>query len=433
MDAKATSLPCAQDLRFQLKAYTDIWTGDAYGGGDRLIPTGIMGSLRWWFEVLVRGLGGKACDPTVDGVRCPSRNVNDPHAPGHHCVVCELFGCAGWARKFRLMVVDKDDRVIQGQIRAGQKFILRFIPLRPIAPEEWCLLDATLRLIDDYGAMGGKTVFKPSDEWGIADLGADNLDDSDNQVKVQRSRSGLPLQQGDIILKVEGTSVASKSELEQLLIGKRHGERLKITVRRNGNEKEIETWAGKRHHQDFGLVKYLPGPDGWQCGKTLEDIRAYVTSSHWREAPHSYRDNKGMHDFSWASLENFWCVKGRYLARVSTTKSTFNQVVGRKSDKSVKERRGRRVIRWSDLLEDPRDEVSRWLAGSQRQQESKKVFSFKHPEERDRTFGFVKPGLVDFEEMKRRLGQVWSDFQPDDEFQTGQQILEQLFSQGASQ
>ncbi|WP_347241982.1 type III-B CRISPR module RAMP protein Cmr1 [Thermus sp.] len=148
---------------WKLKALTDIWTGDEERRGDRLVPTGLMGSLRWWFEVLVRGLGGKACDPTLDGVRCPDANKNPPD-PGHHCVVCELFGCTGWARKFRLMVVNENGQIIHGQIKAGQTFILRFIPLRPIAPEEWCLLDATLCLIANCGAIGGKTVFKPSDQ-----------------------------------------------------------------------------------------------------------------------------------------------------------------------------------------------------------------------------------------------------------------------------
>ena len=342
-------------MEWKLRALTDIWTGDAERKPDRLIPTGVTGSLRWWFEVLVRGLEGRACDPTVDEVRCPSKKVKGPHKPGNHCVVCELFGCTGWARKFRLMIMDENGgEVIQSQIEAGQTFTLKFIPLRKIQPEEWCLLDLTLRLIADYGAIGGKTVFKPSDE--------------------------------------------------------------------QGRENAF-------HHRDFGLVQYVQGPDGWQCDKTLEDIRDYVTKGHWREAPHSYRDNQGRtHDFSWASLQNFWCVKGRYLARLSTTESTFNLVVGRKQDKSIKERRGRRVIRWSDLLEDPRDEVSRWLAG--RQQESKKVFSFKHPEEGGRTFGFVKPGLVDFGEIKRRLKSVWgNDFENNTPFQEGHHILVQLFQQ----
>ncbi len=335
-----------QIREWKLQALTDIWTGDARRRrGNRSIPTGLMGSLRWWYEVLVRGLGGEACDPTVPGGRCPDKG-------GKHCVVCELFGCTGWARKFRLMVLKENGEVMQEQIGAGTVFILRFIPLRPIRDEEWCLLDLTLRLIADYGAIGGKTVFKPSDE--------------------------------------------------------------------QGRENAF-------HHRDFGLVQYVKGPDGWQCDKTLEDIRAYVTNSHWREVPHSYQDNQGRtHDFSWASLQNFWCVKGRYLARQNTTYSIFNQVVGRKQDKSIKERRGRRVIRWSDLFENRDDNVSRWLAG--RQQESKKIFSFKHPTEDGRTFGFVKPNLVDFEEIKRRLGQVWSGFNPETEFSTGDQILGNLLS-----
>ena len=165
-------------------------------------------------------------------------------------------------------------------------------------------------------------------------------------------------------------------------------------------------------------MQYVNGPDGWQCDKTLEDIRAYVTHNRWRT---NFDDSA----FTWASLQNFWCVKGRYLARQSQDKSSFNAVLGRKQDKSIKETRGRRVIRWSDLLEDQNDAISKWLAGSQ--QESKKVFSFKHPKDARRTFGFVKPGLVDFDEMKRRLEQVWSDFQAESEFQTGEQILNELF------
>lgn len=410
------------------KAITDIWTGDKQRREDRLIPTGIMGSLRWWFEVLVRGLGGKACDPTVEGVRCPENN-KQLHEPGHHCVVCELFGCTGWARKFRLMVLDENgQRVIQDQIQVGQKFTLRFIPLRTIAPEEWCLLDATLHLIADYGAMGGKTVFKPSKEWGIADLGADGLDDSNNQIRVQRSHRGLPLQQGDIILEVEGIPVNSKSQLQQLLVGKHHGERIAIKVRRrNGTEEEIEGWAGKRHHQAFGLVKYVRGPEGWQCEKTLEDIRAYVTDGRWRQVPYSYPDNQGReHDFSWASLQNFWYVKGRYLARQDANTSSFNFVIGRPEPKSQS------------------SQGDSWLAGRRpnRQRgikpESKKVFSFKEPKDACRTFGFVQ-NEQEFSRVLNKLktlrdggngrqpDRVWDSFNLDSEFLKGEQILERLF------
>ncbi|BAW00528.1 Cmr1 family CRISPR-associated RAMP protein [Thermus thermophilus] len=323
---------------WKLKALTDIWTGDRERKGDRLTPTGLMGSLRWWFEVLVRGLGGKACDPTAENVRCPGDNKK-PHEGGHHCVVCELFGCTGWARKFRLMVLDDKGQVIQNQIRAGQTFVLRFIPLRPIAPEEWCLLDATLRLIADYGAIGGKTVFKPSDEPGR----------------------------------------------ENVL-----------------------------HHKDFGLVTIEQRPEGVGCSRAIAE---YVRDARWRK---NFSDSA----FSWASLQNFWCVKGRYLARQDTDTSSFNFVIGRPEPKNQS------------------SQGDSWLAGRRPNRqlgiepESKKVFSFKEP---PRTFGFVQDEeefsqiveklriLRDGDGNGRQPDPAWASFDPDREFLKGRQIIKQLF------
>lgn len=135
------------------KALTPLWTGDANGKSGRLIPTGFLGSIRWWFEVVVRGLGARPCDPS-----------NTTCIEHKHCVVCELFGCTGWARKFRFDVLDKDGAAQQEQIEKDNIFQLRFTPLRAIRDEEWALLDLTLRLIAEHGAIGGKTVFKPTDE-----------------------------------------------------------------------------------------------------------------------------------------------------------------------------------------------------------------------------------------------------------------------------
>jgi CRISPR-associated protein Cmr1 len=340
---------------FELKALTDIWTGDVKRQGNRLIATGLLGSIRWWFEVLVRGLGGKACDPTVKEVRCPAKD-KAPDDPGHHCVVCELFGCTGWARKFRFEVLDRNGWSKSDQIKAGDIFILRFIELRPICEEEWCLLDLTLRLIAEYGAIGGKTVFKPSDE---------------------QNRQNAP------------------------------------------------------HHKDFGLISIVEAPSAIHCvGK--EALEAYVRDGKWRA---DFNDR----DFSWASLTNFWCVKGRYLARQDADQSTFNQIVGRDQRKRCKfckqvHHPGQKCPltkkhpkRYSDdNLTNP---IDAWLAG--RQQESKKVFSFKEP---PRTFGFVNPGLhdsnqrpLDFNEIRRRLEQVWPNFQ-DTKFLEGPTILESLLS-----
>lgn len=38
---------------WRLVAQTDLWTGDVDGKGERVVPTGLLGSIRWWCEVLV--------------------------------------------------------------------------------------------------------------------------------------------------------------------------------------------------------------------------------------------------------------------------------------------------------------------------------------------------------------------------------------------
>ena len=52
-----------KDVRYKLTTLTPLWTGGVSGRCDRLHETGIIGSLRWWYEAVVRGLGGEACDP----------------------------------------------------------------------------------------------------------------------------------------------------------------------------------------------------------------------------------------------------------------------------------------------------------------------------------------------------------------------------------
>ena len=316
-------------MKITIRTLTPLWTGGVDQTCDRLHETGLIGSLRWWYEALVRGLGGNACDPTSED-RCPDKD-------GRHCVVCELFGCTGWARKFRLRVLNAP-KIENRAIVKDQFLQVEIIPLRKIENEEWCLLSATFRLISKYGAIGGKTIFKPSDE---------------------------------------------------------------------------QTRQHEFHHLDFGLVTIEWPEESLYCTPDLEKIREYVISRQWRSGTHKYQKDGKEHDYSWASLQNFWFVGEWYLARQNVGKSAFNQVLGRKESKQ----QGQSFADSSSS--------SRWLAGSQ--QESKKVFSFKKPA---RTFGFVKPGLVDFEEIKERLKQVWQDFDSDKEFLTGEQILKDIFTAG---
>jgi CRISPR-associated protein Cmr1 len=309
---------------WRLQAHTDIWTGDHAGKPDRLITTGLLGSIRWWCEVIVRGLGGSGCDPSNTQARCPDRQ-------GRRCVVCELFGCTSWARKFRFDVLDANGRAQQQQIKKGGAFSLAFTPLRPIRSEEWTLLDATIRLIADYAAIGGKTVCKPSDE--------------------------------------------------------------------NGRENEV-------HHRDYGIVS-LEQP-AVIAPLSRAQLQTYVRDQRWRRVEHD--------GFAWASLDNFWSVSGRYLARQDASRSTFNRVIGRPETKRSS------------------PQGDSWLAGrrasSRQQPESKKVFSVKQP---GRTFGFVKPGVVTLDHIRKRLETVWgSGSVSDDVLLTGSTVLDGLWSREAT-
>jgi CRISPR-associated protein Cmr1 len=141
------------EMKITLKTLTPLWTGGIDQTTDRLHETGLIGSLRWWYEALVRGLGGYACDPTSED-RCPDKD-------GRHCVACELFGCTGWARKFRLRVLDVQGQVIQDALAANQIVQLQFLELRELSDEERWLLAKTLEIAAKYGALGGKITLKP--------------------------------------------------------------------------------------------------------------------------------------------------------------------------------------------------------------------------------------------------------------------------------
>ena len=310
-----------------VKALTPIWTGSVkitncreQIGNTRLILTGLLGSIRWWFEVLVRGLGGGACDPSE--TQCQGRE---------HCVVCELFGCTGWGRKFRLQVLARrtGESPQTEAVAESTELRLRFRPLRPIVPEEWALLDLTLRLIAGYGAIGGKTVLKPSDE---------------------------------------------------------------------------DSRAAKSHHRDYGTITIEQHPILTEVSR--DRLEVHVQSSRWRQVD--------VDDFAWASLANFWCVNGRYLARQNQNESTFNRVIGREEPKDLGQR-----------IRNKQGQANQWLAGHQGK--SKKVFSFKTP---PRTFGFVNPGTVEVAEIKRRLELAWQAW-PESEFLAGAAILGRLLSNGA--
>lgn len=102
-------------MEIKIKTLTPLWTGGVEPGKvDRIHETGILGSLRWWYEVMVRGLGGYACDPSQGRCAFDAKKYQESKAADERhrlrddglCDVCQIFGATGWRRRFRLTIVD---------------------------------------------------------------------------------------------------------------------------------------------------------------------------------------------------------------------------------------------------------------------------------------------------------------------------------------
>ena len=126
----------------------------------------------------------------------------------------------------------------------------------------------------------------------------------------------------------------------------------------------------------------------------------YIKEKKWKKVD--------MSNFEWVSIQNFWCVNGKYLSRKNFNESSFNKVLGSNEPKN-------------QASQTPSDKMSKWLAGSQK--ESKKVFSFKNP---PRTFGFVNPDIITLDQMKERLENVWGKENDTWKFIKGDYILKEL-------
>ncbi|WP_214045277.1 type III-B CRISPR module RAMP protein Cmr1 [Methanomethylovorans sp.] len=106
---------------FEIRTLTPIWTGDAEGKCTTIKETAIIGSMRWWYEAIVRGMGGYACDPTSDTsckFNAEAYEEYKRHLKSNEskklasnaleaglkevCPACKLFGCTGWKRRFKL-------------------------------------------------------------------------------------------------------------------------------------------------------------------------------------------------------------------------------------------------------------------------------------------------------------------------------------------
>ncbi len=179
-------------MRVKIKALTLIWTGDVDGKCSGIKETGVIGSLRWWYEALVRGLGGYACDPTSKG-KCEldqgrfQRAIKEGRSiqealDEQICPACQLFGCTGWSRRFRLEIggIKGNDVDVGRGPRSGLKpnrtMWWSFHFISDLSPEQKWLFKKTLWIIENYGAIGGRTTWKPDGRWGT-DYGLIEVED----------------------------------------------------------------------------------------------------------------------------------------------------------------------------------------------------------------------------------------------------------------
>ena len=76
-------------MKVHCKTLTPIWTGDINADSGEVKESGLIGSMRFWFEGLLRKYGKHCCGGKGDNEKCD-------------CIVCEVFGTTGKARSFRL-------------------------------------------------------------------------------------------------------------------------------------------------------------------------------------------------------------------------------------------------------------------------------------------------------------------------------------------
>lgn len=195
-------------IELNFHTLTPIWTGGVNKNSDQVCITGLMGSLRWWYEGIVRGMGGRACDPTEKS--CEFNPKKSSSSQEQLCPACLLFGCTGWQRRFRIEVDnlrsiplffmasggvcqasgnwlwrmfggDQTGGKRQGRGQAtqftfgvqtlwGTEARLRIIPLKTDAMEIMAQLSFLLDFISTWGALGAKV------QNGFGQINFPNLD-----------------------------------------------------------------------------------------------------------------------------------------------------------------------------------------------------------------------------------------------------------------
>jgi len=182
-----------EPMKVEIQTLTPIWTGDAEGKCTTIKETAIIGSMRWWYEAIVRGMGGYACDPTSEQScqfdskaydeeykRYLKANESKELASKYAleaglkkvCPACRLFGCTGWKRRFKILVNNFGGTFTQERNDGySGNFEIEFYEIFNISDSEKWLLYQTLQIIENYGAIGGRTTRKPQNNQVGKDYG----------------------------------------------------------------------------------------------------------------------------------------------------------------------------------------------------------------------------------------------------------------------
>ena len=134
-----------------LRTLTAVWTGDASRHCPRITSQGLIGSLRWWAEVLARGAGLRIDDPTMNPP------IYDPDVGEMGLdVVSRLFGATGWRRRFRLIVAPHEVEPRPADDWSGVRSA--DVPVRLIGSREADLrvVESLLAWVCRRGAVGAR-------------------------------------------------------------------------------------------------------------------------------------------------------------------------------------------------------------------------------------------------------------------------------------
>ena len=190
-----------KNVEVKIRTLTPLWTGDVNRQCSKIKETGIIGSLRWWYEALVRGLGGYACDPTSNE-RCKlnqkkfyetlkeGKSIQDA-VDEQICPACQLFGCTGWSKKIEFRITDVKGNFLDG---FQGTFNLFLEEIKPLLEEEKWLLIKVFQIIENFGSIGGKTTRKPhynpkrpaaSKDYGLVSILSINIESKAKKEQVE--------------------------------------------------------------------------------------------------------------------------------------------------------------------------------------------------------------------------------------------------------